>query len=177
MPISEKVELGTSKFKMPGFYLLRSNCQGAPLPRGVLLLCSWSLRPLMSLYHTWCQIFGRWNQLNLRDHQMGHWWSHNSLTETGNGMRGQKLKAAWAKAESQATWKQECENKLISSRGRKPLQKPELLQLEHCQSGGSYPRGKCFVAPDLGVQGRPQSSKKKKLPGSTRVRKVDMKSS
>ena len=63
---------------------------------------------------------------------MGHWWSHNSLTETGNGMRGQKLKAAWAKAESQATWKQECENKLISSRGKKPLQKPEL------QSSGSY---------------------------------------
>merc|ERR1719234_1710133 len=37
-------------------------------------------------------------------HQMGHWWPHNnSLTETGNGMRGQKLKPAWAKAESQAT--------------------------------------------------------------------------
>ena len=35
----------------------------------------------------------------------GHWWSQNSLTETGNGMGGQKLKAAWAKAESQATWK------------------------------------------------------------------------
>lgn len=34
---------------------------------------------------------------------MGHWWSHNSLTEAGNGMGGQKLKAAWAKAESQAT--------------------------------------------------------------------------
>merc|ERR1719336_604395 len=28
----------------------------------------------------------------------------------------------------------------------------------------SYPRGELFVAPDLGVRGRPQSSKKKKLP-------------
>ena len=38
-------------------------------------------------------------------HQMVHWWPYNSLTETGNGMGGQKLKEAWAKAESQATWK------------------------------------------------------------------------
>ena len=36
---------------------------------------------------------------------MFHWWPYNSLTETGNGMGGQKLKATWAKAESQATWK------------------------------------------------------------------------
>ena len=100
---------------------------------------------------------------------MGHWWSHNSLTETGNGMGGQKLKAAWAKAESQATCKEDvniCKKPYVTKEDR------------HYETVvGSYPRGKCFVAPDLGVRGRPQSSKKKKLPGSTRVRKVDMKSS
>merc|ERR1719500_1680795 len=103
MPISEKVELGNFKIQNARILSVEKQLPRSTVATRCLLLCSWSLRPLMSLFHTWCQIFGRWNQLNLRDHQMGHWWSHNSLTETGNGMRGQKLKAAWAKAESQAT--------------------------------------------------------------------------
>ena len=72
-------------------------------------------------------------------------------------MGGQKLKAAWAKAESQATCKEDvniCKKPYVTKEGR------------HYETVvGSYPRGKCFVAPDLGVRGRPQSSKKKKLPG------------
>ena len=88
---------------------------------------------------------------------MVHWWPHNSLTETGNGMGGQKLKAAWAKAESQATCKEDV------NICKKPYVTKEDGHYETVV--GSYPRGKCFVAPDLGVRGRPQSSKKKKLPG------------
>ena len=146
----------------------QDDCQGAPLPPDICYhLSFWSLRPLMSLLLTWRKdimaaetslwLKKLWSQVtDVKMSNFTKWVSGGHFTVYP------KPATAWGGN---------------SSRQPGPKQSLELPVREtwHPALNGSqaHPRGELFVAPDLGVRGRPQSSKKKKLPG----RKTNMRAS